>query len=89
MKNVVSISNKLELVGFIRSIGTQCRFVTLTTETEVDMVKKHRITKIPNPFLGTIKIARRNGFLPRNRLLCFQLIRVFLIVNGYFLKSLY
>jgi hypothetical protein len=62
-KTAVEISHKMELVGFLRSIGAECRFITLTTETEVKMVKKHRTTKEPNPFLGTVKVARRNGLV--------------------------
>lgn len=62
----VEISHKLELVGFLRSIGNECRWISLRTETEVKMVKKHRVTGRLNPYLGTIKVARRNGLVNVN-----------------------
>lgn len=44
MKNVtIKIENKQELIGFLRSIGTETRFITVTTETEVDQ-NKTRLT---------------------------------------------
>lgn len=76
----VKIENKNELVGFLRAIGTECRFVTADTETEVKM-NKFQLTgrkvispktgkpineKRANPYLGTIKVARRNGFVNAN-----------------------
>lgn len=61
MKNTtVKIQDKNELVGFLRSIGTECRFVSLKTETAVKM------KKTGNPFLGTVKVARRNGLVNIN-----------------------
>lgn len=56
----------MEMVGFIRSVGTSSMFVSLLTETEVDMVKKDRATGQSNPYLGTIKVSRRNGLLNVN-----------------------
>lgn len=78
MKNqTVVIENKQELVGFLRTIGTECRFVTVDTETVVDMPKGRNTgrkipspktgkpinEKEPNPYHGTVKLARRNGFV--------------------------
>lgn len=81
MKNeTIKIEDKAELVGFIRSIGTECRFTTVKTETAVDM-NKFRNTgrkvvspksgnlineKEANPYFGTIKVATRNGFVNAN-----------------------
>lgn len=76
----IRIDNKAELIGFIRSIGNECRFVTVNTETEVSMPKgkptgrkvpspktgKPINEKTPNPYHGTIKVARRNGFVNAN-----------------------
>ncbi len=76
--NTVKIENKQELVGFLRAIGTECRFVTVDTETVVENMPQGRNTgrkvaspktgkpineKIANPYVGTVKIARRNGFV--------------------------
>ena len=61
MKNsTVKIQDKNELVGFLRTIGTQSRFVSLRTETAVKM------RKTGNPFVGTVKVARRNGLVNVN-----------------------
>lgn len=57
MKQVIKIENKAELIEFLRGIGTECRFVTLDTETVMDM------RKTGNPYLGTVKIAKRNGLV--------------------------
>ncbi len=81
MKNeTIRIEDRAELVGFLRTIGTECRFVTVITETEVIM-NKFKLTgrkvisprsgkpineKILNPYSGTIKVARRNGFVNAN-----------------------
>jgi hypothetical protein len=56
--NTTKIENKEELIGFLRSIGTECRFVTVDTETVVK-----NMPKTGNPYHGTVKIARRNGFV--------------------------
>ena len=50
----------MEMVGFIRSIGTECRFVSMVTETEVKM------RKTGNPFVGAVKRSRRNGLVNIN-----------------------
>jgi len=78
MKNItVKIEDKAELVGFLRTIGTACRFITVNTETVlVQPQGKPTGRKIPspktgnpinekvaNPYFGTVKIARRNGFV--------------------------
>ncbi len=57
MKQVIKIEDRGELIGFLRGIGTECRFVTLDTETVVKM------RKTGNPYLGTVKIAKRNGLV--------------------------
>lgn len=53
----VKIEDRAELIGFLRGIGTECRFVTLDTETVV------RQRKTGNPYYGTVKIAKRNGLV--------------------------
>lgn len=59
-KTTVTIKNQTELVGFIRSIGTECQFVSMVTETEVKM------RKTGNPFVGAVKRSTRNGLLNVN-----------------------
>ena len=56
----VKINNPLEMVGFIRTIGTECRFVSMRTETEVKM------RKTGNPYVGAVKVSRRNGLVNVN-----------------------
>jgi hypothetical protein len=78
MRNTtIKIEDKAELIGFLRSIGTECRFITVSTETVMDMnmarntgkkVKSPKTGKLinekePNPYYGTVKVARRNGFV--------------------------
>ena len=82
MKNeTIRIEDKSEVADFLRSIGTECRFVTVNTETEVGKMPKGKPTgrkipspktgkpineKTPNPYFGTVKVARRNGFVNAN-----------------------
>ncbi len=56
----VRIKNPLEMVGFIKSIGTTCCFISMRTETEVKM------RKTGNPYFGTVKVSRRNGLVNVN-----------------------
>jgi len=57
----VTIQDRNEMVGFIRSLGTECRFVSMVTETPVKM------RKTGNPFAsGVIKVSRRNGLINVN-----------------------
>lgn len=56
--NTIKIENKAELVGFLKMIGTECRFVTVDTETKVENMPKRG-----NPYVGTVKVCRRNGFV--------------------------
>jgi hypothetical protein len=58
MKDIVKIENRVELIGFLRALGTECRFITVDTETPVK-----NMPKTGNPYWGTIKIARRNGIV--------------------------
>lgn len=46
-----------KILQVILATNRQCRFVSLTTQTEV------RMRKTNNPFLGTQKIAYRNGLV--------------------------
>jgi len=81
MKNeTIKISDKNELADFIKFIGTETRFITVNTETEIDMPKSKNTgrkilspktgkpinEKQANPYAGTIKIAKRNGFVNAN-----------------------
>lgn len=48
------------LPNYLRELGTEVRFISLVTETEVEM------RKTGNPFVGTIKVVRRNGLVNVN-----------------------
>lgn len=56
----ITIKDNNELVTFLRILGTECQFVTLETETEVKM------RKTGNPFVGAVKVTRRNGLVNVN-----------------------
>lgn len=57
MENNTTLIETKELPNFLRHLGTECRFITMLTEVEVEM------RKTGNPFLGTIKRSRRNGLV--------------------------
>ena len=56
----ISIKNNTELPSYLRSIGTECQFISMVTETEVKM------RKTGNPFVGTVKVSTRNGLVNVN-----------------------
>lgn len=60
MENVTTLIETKQLPEYLRSVGTGCRFISLLTETEIDMRKTN------NPFVGTIKRSRRNGLINVN-----------------------
>jgi hypothetical protein len=60
MKTTVSILSHLELAGFIKSNGTQCRFVSLLSDTLVAKIRKG------NPYPGLRKVSRKTGLVNAN-----------------------
>jgi hypothetical protein len=58
-KNIVKISHHLEMVGFIKTNGTQCRFVSMVSETEPKL-------RAGCPYKGVVKVSRKNGLINRN-----------------------
>ncbi len=48
------------MVGFLKSVGTECRYVSMITVTEVKM------RKTGNPYLGAVKVSNRNGLINVN-----------------------
>jgi hypothetical protein len=59
-KTIVSITNPLEMAGFIKSNGTQCRFVSIVTDTPVTKMRK------TSPFQGVRKVSRKLGLVNAN-----------------------
>ena len=59
LSKAVKITDPLEMVGFIRTNGTQCQFVSMLTVTEPKMRKD-------SPYKGVVKVSRRNGLLNVN-----------------------
>jgi uncharacterized protein YerC len=68
---VVSMTNELEMLGFLKANGTQCRFVSMTTRTPVVKMKAS------NPFhiikdgkviseVGLWKVSRKIGVINAN-----------------------
>lgn len=58
-KTIVTIGSPLEMVGFIKGNGTQCRFVSMVSET----VPKLRAG---SPFKGVVKVSRKRGMINVN-----------------------
>jgi len=59
-KTIVQITDPAEMAGFIKSNGTQCRFVSIVTDTPVVKIRKG------NPFPGLRKVSRKNGIVNAN-----------------------
>ena len=56
----ITINDNNELATFLRILGTECQFISMETETEVKM------RKTGNPWLGTVKVTKRNGLVNVN-----------------------
>jgi len=59
-KTIVQIQSHLEMVGFIKSNGTQCRFVSMLSDTPVKNIRAGC------PFKGVRKISRKHGMINAN-----------------------
>ena len=59
-KTLVTISNELEMAGFIKANGTQCRFVSMTSETPVTKIK------VGSPYAGVLKVSQKRGMVNVN-----------------------
>jgi len=59
-KPIVKITDQLEMAGFIKSNGTQCRFVSLVCNTKVTNIRAGC------PYKGVRKIARKVGLVNVN-----------------------
>ncbi len=47
-----------EIVGFLKQNGTNCRYVSLVTETQPKIK--------PGPFSGVVKVSRKRGIVNAN-----------------------
>ena len=68
---IVSIASHLEMVGFIKSNGTQCRFVSMVSQTPVVKIKAgnpfHKVSK--GKVVGDcrlFKVSRKLGLINAN-----------------------
>ena len=52
--------DQLEMVGFLKTNGTQCRFVSILIDTPVVKMK------VASPFKGVRKVARKMGIINAN-----------------------
>ena len=59
VKTIVQIQSELEMVGFLKTNGTQCRFVAIVTDTVPKL-------KVACPFKGVRKISRKLGIINAN-----------------------
>lgn len=66
-KTVVEMTNVLEMVGFLKANGTECRFVGMTIKTPVTKIKTSNPwgagAKTKN---GLYKVARKTGIINAN-----------------------
>jgi len=60
MKQIIDIQSHLEMVGFIKTNGTACRFVSLISETPVTNIQA------ACPFKGVIKTSKKMGLINVN-----------------------
>lgn len=58
--NVVTIKSGLEMVSFVKNNGTQCRFISMVSQTEVKNIRKGC------PFKGVLKVSKRIGMINVN-----------------------
>lgn len=78
--NTIVIEDKMEMVGFLRTLGLSTAFISLRTETIVEQ-RKFNLTgrkvmsrrtgkpineKVANPYYGAVKLCRRNGLVNVN-----------------------
>lgn len=56
-KTIVQITSELEMLGFLKANGTQCRFVSIVTDTPVKNISASC------PFSGVRKISRKIGMI--------------------------
>lgn len=59
-KTIVQFGSELEMLGFLKTNGTQCRFVSMTIDTPVTKMRK------ASPFQGVRKVARKMGIINAN-----------------------
>lgn len=59
LEKAVKITDPLEMVGFIRTNGTRCQFISMLTVTEPKLKKSC-------PYVGVLKVSRRNGLINVN-----------------------
>lgn len=59
-KTTVTLNNVSEMVGFLKTNGTTCCFVSILSDTPVEKLRKDC------PYKGVRKVARRNGWLNIN-----------------------
>ncbi len=61
-KTIVQITDPAEMAGFIKSNGTQCRFVSFISRTPVEKIRRG------HPWTGTglFKVARQRGIINVN-----------------------
>ena len=55
--------NASEMEAVIENSVKGTTAVSVLSHTEIKMVKKHRLTKEANPFIGTIKSQKKNGMI--------------------------
>jgi hypothetical protein len=59
-QTVVQMTSTLEMVGFIKTNGTACRFVSLVSNTPVTKIRKDC------PFTGITKVSKKIGIINAN-----------------------
>ena len=60
MQDIIKIVDSMELLGFLKFNGTDCRFVSMVSKTPVKKIK------VGNPFPGLMKISKKVGIINAN-----------------------
>ena len=64
--NVVQMMNELEMLGFLKTNGTDCRFVAITTKTPVVKIKAGNPWGAGKSESGLYKVSRKIGIINAN-----------------------
>lgn len=65
-ENVVTMTDKLEMLGFIKANGTNCQFVAITTRTPVVKIRVGNPWGAGKSESGLYKVSRKIGIINAN-----------------------
>lgn len=65
-KTIVQMTSELEMLGFLKTNGTACRFVSVVTKTPVVKIKKGNSWGAGKSEKGLYKVSRKIGIINAN-----------------------